>query len=166
MRRDLIKIFIDVKYSKLPVRIYPTKKIVGNHIDEIWSIDLAVMIDFKISNNNGYRGIFVKTDNFSKCLCCVLRESKYSQTITQEFSNIITTSNRSPLKLESDRAAELYKSFFQSFLGAKNIQHFSRFTDKAPSMAEQVNRTIRNLLKKPVLFKRNCWLVKWITICR
>ena len=30
---------------------YETNKIVYNHIDEIWSIDLADMIDYKTSNN-------------------------------------------------------------------------------------------------------------------
>ena len=42
---------------------------------------------------------------------------------------------------------------------SKNIQHYSRFTDKGPSIAERVIRTLRNLLKKPVFEKRNAdWL--------
>ena len=42
---------------------------------------------------------------------------------------------------------------------SKNIQHYSRFTDKGPSIAERVIRTIRNLLKKPVFEKgRAAWL--------
>ena len=36
---------------------------------------------------------------------------------------------------------------------SKNIQHYSRFTDKAFSIAESGIRTIRNLLKKPVFEK-------------
>ena len=75
-------------------------------------------------------------------------KNKYSQTITNEFSNIITTSKRKPLKIESDRGTGFFNSFFQKFLRSKNIQHFSRFTDKGPSIAERVIRTIRNLLKK------------------
>ena len=35
----------------------------------------------------------------------------------------------------------------------KNIHHYSRFTDKGPSIAERVIRTVRNLLKKPVFEK-------------
>ena len=35
----------------------------------------------------------------------------------------------------------------------KSIHHYSRFTDKGPSKAERVIRTIRNLLKKPVFEK-------------
>ena len=46
-----MKIFIDEIYSKPPKKNYSTNKIIYNHTDEIWSIDLADMIDYKISNN-------------------------------------------------------------------------------------------------------------------
>ena len=71
---------------------YPTNKIIFNHIDEIWSIDLVDMIDFKISNNKGFRYLFIVIDNFSKYLFAIPFKNKYSQTITNEFSNILTTS--------------------------------------------------------------------------
>ena len=51
MKRDLNKIFSDEKNSKPPEKIYETIKKVYNHIDEIWSFDSAVMIDYKTSNN-------------------------------------------------------------------------------------------------------------------
>ena len=54
MKKDLTKIFIDEIYNTPPRKIYPTNKIVYNHIDEIWSIDLADMIDYKTSNNKGF----------------------------------------------------------------------------------------------------------------
>ena len=75
--------------------------------------------------------------------------NKNSKTKTDEFSNILSTSKRSRLKLESDRSKEWYNSIFQ-----KNIQHYSRFTDKGPSVAERVIRTILNSLKKPVVAKK------------
>ena len=53
VKRDSMKISIDEIYSKPPRRKYPTNKIVYNHIDEIWTIDLADMVDYKTSNNKG-----------------------------------------------------------------------------------------------------------------
>ena len=98
-------------------------------------------------------------DNFSKYLFAIPLKNKYSQTITNEFSNILTTSKRKPLKLESDRGTEFYNSIFQNFLKSKKIRHYSRYTDKGPSIAERVIRTLRNLLKKPVFEKGNAdWL--------
>ena len=54
MKKDITKIFIDELYSKAPKKNYPTNKIVYNHIDGIWSIDLADMVDYKISSSKGY----------------------------------------------------------------------------------------------------------------
>ena len=86
-------------------------------------------------------------------------KNKYRQTITNEFSNILIKSKRKPLKIESDRGAEFYNSIFQNFLKSKRIYHYSRYTDKGPSVCERVIRTIRNLLKKPVFEKGNAdWL--------
>ena len=153
MNRDLIKIFVDEIYSKAPKKNYPTNKIKHNHIDEIWSIDLADMIDYKISNSKGYRYIFIMIDNFSKFLWAIPLKNKYSQTITNEFSNILTKSKRKPLKLESNRGTEFYNSIFQNFLKSKKIHHYSRYTDKGPSIAERVIRTLPNLLKKLVFEK-------------
>ena len=128
-------------------------------MDEIWSIDLADMIDYKTWNNRGYRYIFIIIDNFCKYLWAIPVKNENRLTITDEFSNILSTSKRSPLKLESDRGKEWYNSIFQNFLKTKNIHHYSRFTDKGPSIAERVITTIRNLLKKPVFEKGNAnWL--------
>ena len=155
-----IKTFIEEIYSKPPTRNYPTNKIIYDHIDEIWSIDLADFSDYKTSNNKGFRYIFIVIDDFSKYLWAIPPKNKYSQTITNEFSNILTTSNRKPIKIESDRGSEFYNSIFQNFLKSKNIQHYSRYTDKGPSIAERVIRTIRNLSKKPVFEKGNA---NWIS---
>ena len=167
MKKDLTKIIIDEIYSKPPRRKYPTNKIIYNHIDEIWSIDLADFSDYKTSNNKGYRYIFVIIDNFSKYLWAIPLKNRYSQTITSEFSNILTTSKRKPLKIESDRGSEFYNSIFQNFLKTKNIQHNSRFTDKGPSIAERVIRSVRNLIKKPVFEKGNAdWLSELPTVIK
>ena len=118
------------------------------------------MIDYKTSNNRGFRYIFVIIDIFSKCLWAIPLKNEYNETITNESSNILTTSKRKPLKIESDRGAKFYNSILQNFLKGKNIQHFSRFTNKGPSRAERVIRTIRYVLKKPVFEKGNA---NWIS---
>ena len=55
---------------------YPTNKLVYNINDEIWSIDHADMIDYKTSNNKGYRYIFIIVDNFSKYLWAIPLKNK------------------------------------------------------------------------------------------
>ena len=56
------------------------------------------------------RYIFVIFDNFSEYLWCIQVTTKNSQRITQEVSNILSTSKRRPIKIESDRGAEFYNS--------------------------------------------------------
>ena len=159
INKNLIKIFVDEIYSTPPRKIYPTNKIKYNRIDEIRSIDLADFSDYKISNNKGFRYIFIIIDKFSKDLWAIPLKNKYSQTITNDFLNILTTSKRKPLKIESDRGSEFYNSIFQNFLKLKNIQHYSRYTNKGPSIVERVIRTVRNLLKKPIFLAGNAdWL--------
>ena len=159
-KRDLIKYFFIERYSKHPKKHYETNKKIYNHIDEIWSIVFADFSDYKTSNKKGFRNIFIIVDNFSKYLWAIPLKNKYSQTITNEFSNILTTSKRSPGKIESDRGAESFNSIFLNFVQAKVIQHYSKFTDKNPSIAERVIRSILNLLKKPVFEKGNA---NWIS---
>ena len=143
------------------MRHYPTDKRLYNHIDEIWSIDLAGFSDYKTSNNKGYRYIFIKIDNLSYYTWAIPLKNEYGETITKEFSNILTKSKRKPLKLESDRGAEFYNSIFQNFFKTENIQYYSRFTDKGPSIVERIIRTIRNFCKKPVYEKGYAnWLLE------
>ena len=80
-------------------------------------------------------------------------KNKNSKTITNDLQNILTTSKGSPVKSESDRALEFYNSIFQNYLRGKNIQDYSRFTGRGPSIAERVIRSIRNLLKSQCLKK-------------
>ena len=66
MKRDLTKIFINEVRTKRPKKNCETNQIIYNHIDEIWSTDLAHFSDYKISNNKVSRYNFVRTENFSK----------------------------------------------------------------------------------------------------
>ena len=56
------------------------------------------MIDYKISNNKGFRYIFVKFDNFIEYLWAIPLKNKNSKTMTGEVSIILPTSKRSPIK--------------------------------------------------------------------
>ena len=105
-KKDNIKIFIDEINSSPPEKNYETNNLVYIHIDEIWSIDLAIFSHYKKSNNKGFRYIFLIFDSFSKDTWCIPLKNRHGETITRVFSNILTSSKRSPLKIESDRRKE------------------------------------------------------------
>ena len=64
------------------------------------------MIDYETSNIKGYVYIFIILDNFSKYTSSIPLKNKNKKTITEGFSNILTTSKTSPVRLESDRGHE------------------------------------------------------------
>ena len=93
-KKDNIKSFIDEIYSKHLKKNLETNKIFYNHIDEIWNIDLADFTDYKNSNNKGLRYILIIIGTFSKFTWAIPLKSKSAQAITEEISNIVTSSKR------------------------------------------------------------------------
>ena len=111
-KKDLTKNLIDEVSSKPAKKNYETNKIIYNHIDERWSIDLAGFSDYKLSYNKGFRNIFNIIDKFSEYSWAILLKNKNVETKTNEFSNVLTKTRRKPLKIESERGAEFYIMFF------------------------------------------------------
>ena len=127
INKDLIKIFVDEIYSKPPMRIYPTNKTMIKSVDETWSSDLLDMNDYGPQNNRSYRYIFVVIDNFSKFGWTIPLKTKFSQSITDTFSEIIKSSNRKPNLLETDDGKEYVNKIFNEFLNNNKIKRYSRF---------------------------------------
>ena len=153
MTQKNIKIFINEIYSKPPKKIYATNKTDVYHIDDIWSLDILDLKDYGSENNRGYRYVLVIIDNFSKYGWTVPLKNKNAQTIKDSFEKILISSKRRPNLIESDRGKDFYNNIFQDFLNKNNIKHYSRNTSLGAVFAERFNRTIRDLLKKPVFEK-------------
>ena len=153
MTQKNIKIFINEIYSKPPRKNYATNKTDVYHIDDIWSLDILDLKDYGQENNRGYRYVLIVIDNFSKYGWTIPLKNKNSQTIKDSFENILINSKRSPNLIETDRGKEFYNNIFQDFLNKNNIQLYSRNSLYGAVFAERFNRTIRDLLKKPVFEK-------------
>ena len=96
-KKDPTKKFINEIYSKPPLRNYPSLKIVYNHIDEIWSIDLADFSDYKTSNDKGFRYIFIIIDNFSKYLWAMPLKTNMVKLSQMNFQIFQPPQNEDPL---------------------------------------------------------------------
>ena len=153
MTQKNIKIFINEKYSKPPKKNYATNKTNVYYIDDIWSLDILDLKDYGPKNNKGYRYVLVVIDNFSKFGWTKAIKNKNAKTIKDPFENILISSKRKPNLIESDRSKEFYNNIFQDFLNKNDIKHYSRNSSYGAVFAERFNRTIRDLLKKPVFEK-------------
>ena len=153
MTQKNIKLFINEIYSKPPKKYYSANKTDVYHIDDIWSLDILDLKEYGSENNRGYRYVLVIIDNFSKFGWTIPLKNKNAQTIKNSFENILKSSKRSPNLIETDRGRDFYSNIFQDFLNRKNIRIYSRNSSYSAVFAEKFNRTIRDLLKKPVFEK-------------
>ena len=153
MTQKNIKLFINEIYSKPPKRNYNTNKTDVYHIDDIWSLDILDLKDYGPKNNRGYRYVLVTIDNFSKFGWTIPLKNKNAQTIKDSFETILLNSKRSPNLIETDRGKEFYNNIFRNFLKKNNIKLYSRNRLYGAVFAERFNRTMRDLLKKPVFEK-------------
>ena len=153
MTQKNIKLFVNEIYSKPPKKYYATNKTDVYHIDDIWSLDILDLKDYGSENNRGYRYVLVIIDNFSKFGWTIPLKNKNAQTIKNSFENILINSKRSPNLIESDRGKEFYNNIFQDFLNKNNIKIYSRNSSYGAVFAERFNRTIKDLLKRPVFEK-------------
>ena len=153
MTQKNIKLFINEIYSKPPKKNYITNKTDVYYIDDIWSLNILDLKDYGPENNRGYRYVLVIIDNFSKYGWTIPFKSKNAITIKNSFENILISSKRSPILIETDRDKGFYSNIFQDFLNKINIKLYSRNSSYGAVFAERFNRTIRDLLKKPVFEK-------------
>ena len=64
-------------------------------------------------------------------------------------------SERKPNLIETDRGECFYNNIFQEFLNNNNIEYHSRNTSLGAVFAERFNRTMRDVLKRPVFEKKD-----------
>ena len=78
---------------------------------------------------------------------------KNAQTIKDSLEKILISSKRKPNLIASDRGKEIYNNIVKIFLDNINIKLYSGNNSIGSVFAERFNRTIRDLLKRPVFKK-------------
>ena len=152
MTQKNIKKTINEIYSRGPKKNYDTNKTDVYHVHDIWSLDIIDLKDYGPENNRGYN-VLVVIDNFSKIGWTIPLKNKNAQTIKDSLENILINSRRKPNLIESDRGKVFYNNIFQDFLNKNNIKIYSRNSSYGAVFAEKFNRTLRDLLKRPVFEK-------------
>ena len=124
-------------------------------------LDILDLKDYGPENCRRYRYVLVIIDNFSKYGWKVPLKIKKAQTKTYSSKIILKNSKRKPNLIETVRDKGFFNSMFQNFLVNNSFRHYSRNTYVGAVFAEKFNRTIRNLVKRPVFEKGNG---KWIDV--
>ena len=125
---------------------YPRRKIIVNHINEIFAADLVEMQKFS-KLNKGYRYLLTCIDIFSKYSWVILLKDKKGITIKNALQKIFK--ERKPKFLWTDRGTEFYNKQVQDLLNENNIKLYSTNNSEIKSaVIERFNRTFKNMMYK------------------
>ena len=125
---------------------YPRRKIIVNHIDEIFAADLVEMQKFS-KLNKGYRYLLTCIDIFSKYSWVIPLKDKRGITIKNALQKIFK--ERKPKFLWTDNGKEFYNKQVETLLNENNIKLYSTNNSEIKSsVVERFNRTFKNMMYK------------------
>ena len=135
---------------------FERRKVISNHIDNIWGIDLIIMIKYSKQNKN-YKYILTVIDFFSKYSWCYPLKTKKSEEIINSFNDIFKKSKRKPKFIQSDQGSEFTNNQTQTFFSKNNsIKWYHTFNrDIKCSICERYNKTILNRIYKNFTLNNN-----------
>ena len=144
-----------------PKRInFERRRVISNHIDHIWGIDLITMIKYSKQNNN-YKYILTVIDFFSKHSWCYPLKNKNSNEIINSFKDIFKKSIRKPNFIQSDEGTEFTNKQVQKFFNDNNIKWYHTYNrDIKCSICERYNRTILYKIYKNFTLNNNTIWIK------
>ena len=125
---------------------YPRRKIIVNHINEIFAADLVEMQKFA-KLNKGYRYLLTCIDIFSKYSWVIPLKDKKGITIKNALQKIFKEIK--PKLLWTDNGKEFYNKQVQNLLNENNIKLYSTNNSEIKSaVIERFNRTFKNMMYK------------------
>ena len=120
---------------------YPRRKIIVNHIDEIFATDLVEMQKFA-KLNKGYPYLLTCIDIFSKFAWVIPLKDKKGINVKNVLEKIFK--QRSPKFLWTDRGTEFYNKQVQDLLNENDIKLYSTNNSEIKSaVVERFNRTFK-----------------------
>ena len=134
-------------------RNFTRRRVITNHIDEIWASDLVEMQQFS-KWNKGYRYLLMIIDVFSKYGWIVPLKDKKGESVTEAFKTIFKE-GRKPQYLWVDKGKEYYNKHVKDLLEKNGIHMYSTENEEKSSVVERWNRTIKSKMWKQFTVQGN-----------
>ena len=134
-------------------RNFTRRRVIANHIDEIWCSDLVEMQQFS-KWNKGYRYLLMVLDVFSKYGWIVPLKDKKGETVAEAFKKIFKE-GRKPHYLWTDKGKEYYNKHVKELLDKNKITLYSTENEEKSSVCERWNRTIKTRMWKQFTVQGN-----------
>lgn len=118
------------------------------NIDDLWEMDLIDMQKYS-RNNKGFKFILAVIDCFSKFAWCIPIKRKTPNEIIRGFDEIFSSSDRRPIKIQSDKGREFVNKHVKVYFAEKDIQFFTtRDPAIKAAICERFIRTIKAIIYK------------------
>ena len=116
-------------------------------MDSQWEADLVDLASLR-HLNNGYTFLLTCIDVLSKYSWVIPLKNKTGESLVKAFKQILSSSDRTPIKLFTDNGTEFKNKQFQKMLRDNDIGHFtSKNETKAPTI-ERYNRSLKSKMFK------------------
>ena len=134
---------------------FTRRKVISNHIDHIWGIDLITMMKYSKQNKN-YKYILTVIDFLSEYSWCYPLKTKKSEESIDSFQDVFKKFKRKPKLIQSDEGTEFTNIQTQTFFKNNNIKWYHTSNrDIKCSICERYNRTILNKIFKNFTLNNN-----------
>ena len=134
-------------------RNFTRRRVLVNHVDEVWCSDLVEMQQFS-KWNEGYRYLLMVLDVFSKYGWIIPLKDKKGETVSEAFKTILIE-GRTPVYLWVDKGKEYYNKHVKDLLEKNNIRMYSTENEEKSSVCERWNRTIKTKMWKQCTVQGN-----------
>ena len=134
-------------------RKFTRRRVIVNHIDEIWAADLVEMQQFS-KWNKGYKYLLMVIDVFSKYGWIVPLKNKQGENVKEAFKSIFKN-GRKPEYLWTDKGSDFYNKHVKYLLANNKITLYSTENEEKSTVVERWNRTIKNKMWKQFTIQGN-----------
>ena len=134
-------------------RNFTRRRVLVNHVDEVWCSDLVEMQQFS-KWNKGYRYLLMVLDVFSKYGWIIPLKDKKGETVSEALKTLFKE-GRIPRYLWVDKGKEYYNKHVKELLEKNNIQMYSTENEEKSSVCERWNRTIKTKMWKQFTVQGN-----------
>ena len=129
-------------------KTYPTRQVIANYPNQIWSCDL-VQLDNIADENDKYKFLLCVVDVFTRYAWIVPMQSKSEKDVLDGFKDVVLSNNKVyPAYIWSDQGKEFKNKLMSKWCADNNIEQYSTYGNSKSCIVERFNRTMKNIMWK------------------
>ena len=121
---------------------FPRRKVHASGPDQVWSMDLVEMIEWK-DDNDGEKYMLTVVDVFTRYAWAKPMLSKSAIDTFAAFIAIVEESGRKPQKIWVDQGKEFHNSVFKKWMAKNDCIMYSTFGESKSVIVERFNKTLK-----------------------